>query len=438
MYKRQTLLSTVANKFKRINGSGGDRNNQGDGYKRVLYHEKISQYEIQSLIGEGHYGKVKTALHKPSGEIVAIKYINKNRLIRVNDVSRIENEMNIIFNLDHPNILKAFDTFEDEVYYYIVMEHLPKGDLFTYISSQKRLQLREALMFFYQIVNAVAYLHSNNIVHRDIKPENILLTHDNIIKIADFNLSRHYTNANVKLNSFCGSPCYSSPEVIKGNKYLPKPVDIWGVGIILYTMICGELPFDGNSEDVLYRKVVQCEYTFPYFVNGNVKALIKRIFTANPKERICVEDIMKDSAYLMGKALFKKEFKIYDDSGVLLDNVKEFVKKETVKRLVEEVGMEYWKGIENETVYKVVYYKCLYKIQWKQYYVPGGNGLTERKGEVKGGKGKRRKSESERNGGLIVKKESCGKAGISDHIYERNMKRNKSETCFRDKKNVKH
>lgn len=136
--------------------------------------------------------------------------------------------------------------------------------------------------------------------------------------------------------------------------------------------------------------------------------------------------------------MFKKEFKIYDDSGVLLDNVKEFVKKETVKRLVEEVGMEYWKGIENETVYKVVYYKCLYKIQWKQYYVPGGNGLTERKGEVKGGKGKRRKSESERNGGLIVKKESCGKAGISDHIYERNMKRNKSETCFRDKKNVKH
>ena len=434
MYKHQTLLSTIANKFKCINNNDNSNLHYDVHNNHVLYNERISQYEIQSVIGEGHYGKVKTALHKPSGEIVAIKYINKNKLIRANDITRIENEMNIILNLDHPNILKAFDTFEDDVYYYIVMEYLPKGDLFTYISSQNRLQLREAL-FFYQIVNAIAYLHSNNIVHRDIKPENILLTHNNIIKIADFNLSKHYTNANVKLNSFCGSPCYSSPEVIKGNKYLPKPVDIWGVGIILYTMICGELPFEGNSKDVLYRKVVQCEYSFPYFVNANVKALIKKIFTPNPKERICVEEIKKDSVYLTGKALFKKEFKIYDDNGVLLDNVKEFVKKETVKRLVEEVGMEYWKGIENETVYKVVYYKWLYKIQWKEYYVPGKNGGTGRKEEVKEGKGKRRRSESEING-RVVRNDSCGKARVSNNVYERIMKRNKSDRCFKDKKNV--
>ena len=425
MFKHHTLLSTIANKFKCIN-NGNNINNRIE-HHHVLYNEKISQYEIQSVIGKGHYGKVKTALHKPSGEIVAIKYINKNKLIRVNDITRIENEMNIILNLDHPNILKTFDTFEDEVYYYIVMEYLPKGDLFTYISSQKRLQLREALMLFYQLVNAISYLHSNNIVHRDIKPENILLTHNNIIKIADFNLSKRFTSANVKLNSFCGSPCYSSPEVIKGNKYLPKPVDIWGVGVILYTMICGELPFEGNSKDVLYRKVVNCEYKCPYFVNANVKTLIKRIFTVNPKDRICVEDIKRDSVYLMGKALFKKEFKIYNDDGVLLDNVKEFMKKEIIRRLVEEVGMEEWNGIENETVYKVVYYKWLYKIQWKEYYVPGGNG---RKGEVKEVKGTRRRSESEING----RNGSYGKVGGSNGIYGKSMKRNKSENCFREKR----
>ena len=232
---------------------------------------KIDNYKIEETIGEGTYGKVKLATHIKLNEKVAIKIINKKKLINKGDHERIKNEFQIITKLNHPNILKAFEVFEDEINYYIVMERPAIGDLFNYICSKGRLSMDETSFIFYQIVNGIQYLHKNNIVHRDMKPENIMLTEDMIVKIGDFGLSKYFKNDEIRLKTNCGSPCYSAPEVLRGNKYKPKPVDIWGIGIILYCMVCGELPFEDEKEDILVRKVTLCNYTCPLFVNDIFK-----------------------------------------------------------------------------------------------------------------------------------------------------------------------
>ena len=331
---------------------------------------KINQYKIESTIGQGTYGKVKLATHIATNEQVAIKFVEKNRLIRVNDTERIQLEMKIISELNHPNILKAFEIFEDETYFYIVMERPTKGDLFNYICKKKRLTLAEATYMFYQIVNGIDYLHRKGIVHRDMKPENIMITEDMIIKIGDFGLSRFYKSADIKLETTCGSPCYSAPEMLRGNKYYPKPIDVWGLGIMLYVMVCGELPFDGDAEDVLYRKVVQCEYTFPHYCNNNVKNLIKRIFTPNPAERCTIEDVKRSPIYNTGKANFIKTFRIYADDGDVLPLVKEYIKNKSFKSLQEECSMEINKNTESLTAYKIFFYKYLHKTPWNEFYIP--------------------------------------------------------------------
>ena len=252
-------------------------NKKQKGKEPIKLPEKIDSYRIEETIGEGTYGKVKLATHIKLNEKVAIKFINKEKLVHKGDHERIKNELQIITKLNHPNILKAFEVFEDEINYYIVMERPILGDLFNYICSKGRLSMDEASFIFYQIVNGIQYLHANKIVHRDMKPENIMLTQDMIIKIGDFGLSKFFKSTESRLKTNCGSPCYSAPEVLRGNKYKPKPVDIWGLGIILYCMVCGELPFEDDKEDVLIRKVTLCKYKCPLFVTDIFKNLFKKI-----------------------------------------------------------------------------------------------------------------------------------------------------------------
>ena len=135
--------------------------------------KNLTEYRIEGTIGEGNYGKVKYATHLITNRSVAIKFINKNHLIRGGDSDRIHNEMKIISVLNHPNILKAYEIFEDDMYYYIVMERPEKGDLFHYICNKGRLTLNEASFIYYQIVNGISYLQKQKISHRDLKPENI-------------------------------------------------------------------------------------------------------------------------------------------------------------------------------------------------------------------------------------------------------------------------
>ena len=331
---------------------------------------KLDDYKMEETIGQGTYGKVKLATHIQTNEKVAIKIINKKRLINNGDNERILNEIKIMSKLNHPNILKAFEVFEDEINYYIVMERPIKGDLFNYICSKGRLSMEESSFIYYQIVNAVDYLHKNKIVHRDMKPENIMLTKDMIVKIGDFGLSKYFKSTEVKLQTNCGSPCYSAPEVLRGNRYKPIPVDIWGVGIILYCMICVELPFEDEKEDILIRKVTLCNYTCPIFVSQIFKSLFRRILCSNPNERLTIDQIKMNCIYNMGRANFYKYFKIYGEDGDLLPQVKKFIKIKALKSLEVAYAMEISKDSEKMTGYKIFFNKYMHDIPWSLYYIP--------------------------------------------------------------------
>ena len=346
--------------------------NPKKGSKKLV--KELLEYRIEGTIGEGNFGKVKFGTHILTSQPVAIKFINKNRLIRQGDMERIKNEMKIISTSNHPNILKAYEIFEDDSNYYIVMERPERGDLFNYICSKGRLTLDEASFIYYQLVNAVSYLQKMKISHRDLKPENILLTDDFIVKIGDFGLSKYYKNKNVRMSTICGSPCYSAPEMLRGNKYKPYPIDVWGIGIILYCMVCGALPFEDRKEDDLIRKVIQCDYNCPYFINPNVRALFKRVFCSNPNERITMEEIKMNCIYNMGKANFMKYYKIFDENGELLPQVQRFIKEKAIKYLETECSMEINKSnIEQNTAYKIFFHTFMHKTKWDTYHIPKNN-----------------------------------------------------------------
>ena len=183
----------------------------------------LGNYNFIKTIGEGTFGKVKLALHKPTKEPVAIKILEKRKINNKKDLERIEKEIKYMKILNHPNIVKIYEIIEDENNFYISMEYVSGGELFNYIVKNKRLEENEASFFYSQIIHIIQEIHRHKICHRDIKPENLLLTQNKTIKIIDFGLSNEYK---YYLDTPCGSPCYASPEVIKGLRYSGLAIDL--------------------------------------------------------------------------------------------------------------------------------------------------------------------------------------------------------------------
>ena len=266
----------------------------------------INNYEFLKTIGEGNFAKVKLSIFKPTKEEFAIKIINK-KILKQKMKSTNFRENEIISKLKHPNIIKVISILEDFDNYYIIMENCQKGELFDYIAAHQTLSEKEASIFFYQLINGVEYIHSQNIVHRDLKPENLLLTENKILKIIDFGLS-HPFDGSVLLKTKCGSPSYASPEIITCSEYNGFETDVWCCGVILYAMLCGFLPFEGESELELFKHIVECDPEIPRELSRESKILIRKIFTPNPKKRITIHEIKKTAFYLKGKKYFLKEY----------------------------------------------------------------------------------------------------------------------------------
>ena len=271
----------------------------------------INNYIMKKEIGEGNFGKVKLAEFKPTGEEFAIKILNKKKIKKqMKNVMLRENE--IITKLNHINVVfvyKIIDTPED---YYIVMEYCKLGELFDYIVEKKKLGEEEASVFFYQLINGVEYIHSKGIAHRDLKPENLLLTEDKVLKIIDFGLS-HEFNEEEFLKTKCGSPSYAAPEILAKPKYDGFKIDIWCCGIILYAMLCGYLPFEGDDENEsnnykLFKNILECEPEMPEFLSRISTDLIKRILNPDPELRITIKKIKKHPFYLKGQKLCKIDY----------------------------------------------------------------------------------------------------------------------------------
>uniref|UniRef100_A0A4W5RC27 non-specific serine/threonine protein kinase n=1 Tax=Hucho hucho TaxID=62062 RepID=A0A4W5RC27_9TELE len=234
----------------------------------------IGNYRLLKTIGKGNFAKVKLARHVLTGK----------ELFR---------EVRIMKLLNHPNIVKLFEVIETEKTLYLIMEYASGGEVFDYLVAHGRMKEKEARAKFRQIVSAVQYCHQKCIVHRDLKAENLLLDADMNIKIADFGFSNEFTMGN-KLDTFCGSPPYAAPELFQGKKYDGPEVDVWSLGVILYTLVSGSLPFDGQNLKELRERVLRGKYRIPFYMSTDCENLLKKFLILNPTKRGSLEQIMKD------------------------------------------------------------------------------------------------------------------------------------------------
>ncbi|XP_063920284.1 serine/threonine-protein kinase MARK2-like isoform X3 [Zophobas morio] len=259
---------------------------------RVGEEPTIGKYKLLKTIGKGNFAKVKLAKHVPTGKEVAIKIIDKTQL-NPSSLQKLFREVRIMKMLDHPNIVKLFQVIETEKTLYLVMEYASGGEVFDYLVLHGRMKEKEARSKFRQIVSAVQYCHQKRIIHRDLKAENLLLDSEMNIKIADFGFSNEFTPGN-KLDTFCGSPPYAAPELFQGKKYDGPEVDVWSLGVILYTLVSGSLPFDGSTLRELRERVLRGKYRIPFYMSTDCENLLKKFLVLNPAKRANLETIMKD------------------------------------------------------------------------------------------------------------------------------------------------
>jgi len=274
-------------------GSGSVVHHSSSGSRRNAHDEPhIGRYRLLKTIGKGNFAKVKLAKHIPTGKEVAIKIIDKTQL-NPSSLQKLFREVRIMKMLDHPNIVKLYQVIETEKTLYLVMEYASGGEVFDYLVAHGRMKEKEARAKFRQIVSAVQYCHQKKIIHRDLKAENLLLDSEMNIKIADFGFSNEFQPGQ-KLDTFCGSPPYAAPELFQGKKYDGPEVDVWSLGVILYTLVSGSLPFDGANLKELRERVLRGKYRIPFYMSTDCENLLKKFLVLNPAKRASLETIMKD------------------------------------------------------------------------------------------------------------------------------------------------
>ncbi|XP_042181299.1 MAP/microtubule affinity-regulating kinase 3-like isoform X8 [Oncorhynchus tshawytscha] len=309
----------------------------------------VGNYRLLKTIGKGNFAKVKLARHILTGREVAIKIIDKTQL-NPNSLQKLFREVRIMKILNHPNIVKLFEVIETERTLYLVMEYASGGEVFDYLVAHGRMKEKEARAKFRQIVSAVQYCHQKHIVHRDLKAENLLLDADMNIKIADFGFSNEFTMGN-KLDTFCGSPPYAAPELFQGKKYDGPEVDVWSLGVILYTLVSGSLPFDGQNLKELRERVLRGKYRIPFYMSTDCENLLKRFLVLNPAKRGTLE-VREDSENQIMKDR-------WINAGSEEDELKPFVEPEQdiadQKRIDVMVGMGFSPEEIQESLAKMKY-----------------------------------------------------------------------------------
>ncbi|XP_055926533.1 probable serine/threonine-protein kinase MARK-A [Argiope bruennichi] len=258
------------------------------------------RFLVLRKLGQGTYGKVQLALNKETNQEVAIKTIKKAKIENEEDMLRIRREIHIMTSIRHPHIIHIHEVFETRQKIVIVMQYASGGELYDYLGCHETLPDSEARRLFRQIASAIYYCHKNKICHRDLKLENILLDDQGNAQIADFGLSNIFDDRR-RMNTFCGSPLYAPPEIVKGLPYKGPEVDCWSLGVLLYTLIYGTMPFDGRNFKELVTQISEGRYEEPVS-KSNASGLIRRLLTPDISRRATIYDICKDSWVNQGYA----------------------------------------------------------------------------------------------------------------------------------------
>ncbi|KAH1064388.1 hypothetical protein J1N35_029375 [Gossypium stocksii] len=264
---------------------------------KVLMHK----YEFGRLLGQGNFAKVYYARNIKTSQSVAVKVIDKEKVLKVGMMNQTKREISVMRLVKHPNILELYEVMASKNKIYFVMEYAKGGELFKKVSKGK---LREdmARKYFQQLISAVDFCHSRGVYHRDLKPENLLLDENGILKVSDFGLSAlaESKHQDGLLHTSCGTPAYVAPEVISRKGYGGAKADIWSCGVILYVMLAGYLPFHDSNLIAIYRKISKAEYKFPNWFSPEVTKLLSRILNPNPKARISIAKIMTNPWFRKG------------------------------------------------------------------------------------------------------------------------------------------
>ncbi|XP_048824244.1 serine/threonine-protein kinase SIK2 isoform X1 [Lagopus muta] len=302
---------------------------------------RVGFYDIEGTLGKGNFAVVKLARHRITRSEVAIKIIDKSQLDVVN-LEKIYREVQIMKMLDHPHIIKLYQVMETKNMLYLVTEFAKNGEIFDYLASHGRLSESEARRKFWQILSAVEYCHNRKVVHRDLKAENLLLDNNMNIKIADFGFGNFYKSGE-PLTTWCGSPPYAAPEVFEGQQYEGPQLDIWSMGVVLYVLVCGALPFDGPTLPILRQRVLEGRFRIPYFMSEDCEHLIRRMLVLDPSKRLTIAQI-KEHKWMLIEVPAQRTV-LYASGQENQPSIGEY--NEQVLRLMHSLGIDQQKTIES-------------------------------------------------------------------------------------------
>ena len=291
--------------------------------------KKIGNYILGKKLGQGTFGIVVLGKHEITGESVAIKILDKEKIVRESDKTRLEREIRIMKIMYHNNIVHLYQVIENSKELFLIMEYISGKELFDYIINKRHLDEIESCKFYQQIISGIEYLGKTKVAHRDLKPENLLLDSKKNIKIVDFGLSNTYFQ-NELLSTACGSPCYAAPEMLSGEKYNGINIDIWSSGIVLYAMLCGYLPFEDNDNPKLYKKIIKGVFETPEFLSSSAVDLLHRILNVDPMKRYTIAQIKEHPWFNQINP------KINMSEGLLIDNYIIPFDEEIINKMVNE------------------------------------------------------------------------------------------------------
>ncbi|KAL0732208.1 hypothetical protein Bca4012_008417 [Brassica carinata] len=281
---------------------------------------RVGNYEMGRTLGEGSFAKVKYARNTVTGDLAAIKILDRDKVLRNKMVEQLKREISTMKLIKHPNVVEIMEVMASKTKIYIVLELVNGGELFDKIAQQGKLKEDEARSYFHQLINAVDYCHSRGVYHRDLKPENLILDANGILKVSDFGLSAFslQVRGDGLLHTACGTPNYVAPEVLADKGYDGAAADVWSCGIILFVLMAGYLPFDEPNLMTLYKRICKAEFSCPSWFSPGAKEVIKRILDPSPITRISIAELLEDEWFKQG---YKPPSFDEDDEDITIKDV---------------------------------------------------------------------------------------------------------------------
>ncbi|XP_061342697.1 CBL-interacting serine/threonine-protein kinase 12-like isoform X3 [Gastrolobium bilobum] len=279
----------------------------------------LGRYEIGKLLGHGTFAKVYHARNIKTGEGVAIKVIDKEKILKGGLVAHIKREISILRRVRHPNIVQLFEVMATKTKIYFVMEYVRGGELFNKV-AKGRLKEEVARKYFQQLISAVEFCHARGVFHRDLKPENLLLDENGNLKVSDFGLSAvsDQIRQDGLFHTFCGTPAYVAPEVLARKGYDGAKVDLWSCGVVLFVLMAGYLPFHDQNVMAMYKKIYRGEFRCPRWFSPDLSRLLTRLLDTKPETRMAIPEIMENRWFKKG---FKQiKFYVEDDRVCNVDD----------------------------------------------------------------------------------------------------------------------